>query len=197
MGPHANTQKEKPRSSLLDPPADERERERRAGGQSLDGYLAIGERGYSMLRHLPMVVGLVPVARGGLVVRGGARVVNGRGPQNSPPRNSHRDERDHSRTPVLILRACSGIFIRLPRETHTALALLCSRTDLLSDTTSANPTTILRVSEIYISSHLGSGLGENHLAVRPSLAHGHTPPGRSRAPCSETPHSPRGSALEE
>ena len=28
-----------------------------------------------------MVVGLVPVARGGLVVRGGARVVNSRGPR--------------------------------------------------------------------------------------------------------------------
>ena len=120
----------------MDPPADERER--RAGGQSPDGYLAVGERVYSMLRHLPMVVGLVPVARGGLVVRGGARVVNGRGPQNSSPRNSHRDERDHSRTPVLLLRACSGIFIHLPHETHTALALLCSRTALLSDTTSAN-----------------------------------------------------------
>ena len=84
-----------------------------------------------------MVISLVPVARGGLVVRGGARVVNGRSPQNSSPRNSHHDECDHSRTPVL-LRACSGIFIRLPRETHTALALLCSRTALLSDITSAN-----------------------------------------------------------
>ena len=84
--------------------------------------------GYSVLRHLPMVVGLVPVARGGLVVRGGARVVNVRGPQNSSPCNSHRDERDHSRTPVLLLRACSWIFIHLSRETHTALALLCSQT---------------------------------------------------------------------
>ena len=56
-------------------------RERRAGGQSPDGYLAVGERGYSVLRHLPMVVGLVPVARGGLVVRGGAGVVNSRGPR--------------------------------------------------------------------------------------------------------------------
>ena len=184
-------------------------RERLAGGQSPDGYLAVGERGYSVLRHLPMVVGLVPVARGRLVVCGGARVVNGRGPQNSSPRNIHHNERDHSRTPVL-LRACSGIFIRLPRETHTALALLCSRTALLSDTTNANAnvhdnpttmpmpttTTTLRVSEIYIS-HTGRGLGENHLAVRPSLAHGRTPPGQSRGPCSETPHSPRGSALEE
>ena len=56
-------------------------RESRAGDQSPDGYLAVGERGYSMLRHLPMVGGLVPVARGGLVVCGGARVVNSRGPR--------------------------------------------------------------------------------------------------------------------
>ena len=56
-------------------------RERRAGGQSPNGYMAVGEMGYSVLQHLPMVGGLVPVARGGLVVHGGARVVNSRGPR--------------------------------------------------------------------------------------------------------------------
>ena len=79
-GPHADThtkRKETP-ESLFDPRSCE---ERQAGGQSSDGYLAIGERGYSVLWHLPMVVGLVPVPRGGLVVRGGARVVNSRGPR--------------------------------------------------------------------------------------------------------------------
>ena len=39
---------------------------------------------------------------------------------------------------------------------------------------------------------MGRGLGENHLAVRPSLAYGRTLPGLNRGPCKETPYSPRG-----
>ena len=39
---------------------------------------------------------------------------------------------------------------------------------------------------------MGWGLGENHLAVGPSLAHGRTLPRRSRGPCSVAPNIPRG-----
>ena len=172
----------------MDPPADERETS--LGSES--GWVPGRRRkGCSVLQHLPMVVGLVPVARGGLVVCGGARVVNGRGPQKSSPRNSHRDKRDHSRSPVLYFfseHARGSLSASLVK--HTQLSH-CSQTPPAPTTT-----TTLRVSKIYISSHTGRGLGENHLTVRPSLAHGRTLPGRSRGLCSETQYSPRGSALE-
>jgi len=53
-------------------------------------------------------------------------------------------------------------------------------------------TTLLALLGGYISSHTGRGLGENHLAVRPSLAYGRTLPRRSRGPCSVAPNIPRG-----
>ena len=143
----------------MDPPADERDE---LGVRVCLGTWLSEKGWYSVLWHLPMVVGLVPVARGGLVVRGIAWVVNGRGPQNSSPRNSHGDERAHSRTPVLLLRACSGIYICLPHETHTALALLCSQTP-----PAPTPTTTTSLRDIYLLPH-GEGPWRES-SRRPSL----------------------------
>ena len=91
-GPHADThtkRKETP-ESLFDPCS---RKERQAGGSEFGGYLVVGGKACSVLRHLTKVVGVVPVARVGLVARGRARVANSRCPQNSSPRNSHREER--------------------------------------------------------------------------------------------------------
>ena len=79
-GPHADThtKRKETQSSFLDPPTDERET---SWGSEFVAYLVVGGKACSMVRHLPKVVGLVTVAGGGLVVCGGARVVNSRGPR--------------------------------------------------------------------------------------------------------------------
>ena len=68
--------------------------------------------------HLPKVVGLVPVARVGLVAHGGPRVVNSRG-QNQPrtPRNSHREQTGSSAT-VNKTGPSQPLFVTTPRN-HT------------------------------------------------------------------------------
>ena len=64
--------------SLLDPRSHG---ERQAGGQSSVVDLTVGGRACSTMRHLTRSFVYSPVARVGLVVRGGARVVNSRGPR--------------------------------------------------------------------------------------------------------------------
>ena len=118
----------------------------------------------------------VPATHVGLVARGGSRV-----------EQSELQGRDqgHGRDPPRLHEQAGSLTLqpnhRQPTCHHS------STPDL-----PAPMTTTTESARGYISSHTGRGLGENHLAVRPSLAYGRTLPGRSRGPCSETPYSPRG-----
>ena len=96
---HAHKMKRNP-ESLLDPHS---RGERQARGQSSVMNLTIRGRTCSAMQHLTKVVGQVPSHTSGLVVRGGARVVNNRGPRREvrvalsflkTPRCSHRETPD-------------------------------------------------------------------------------------------------------
>ena len=54
---HTHTNEKKTQSSLLDPPADERET---SWGSEFGGYLTVGGRACPAMRHLTKVVGPVP-----------------------------------------------------------------------------------------------------------------------------------------
>ena len=99
------------------------------------------------MRHLPQVVGLVPVARVGLVAHGGSRVE-----QSEPPGGDQGRGRD-------------------PPRLHKQAGSLPFQPNHRQPTRNRSGTPDLHtLSERalgYISSHTGRGLGENHLAVRP------------------------------
>ena len=122
----------------------------------------------------------VPAARVGLVARGGSRI------EQSELRGGDQGRR---RDPPRLHEQAGSLTLQPNHHQPT-----CNHSST-PDLSAPMPSTMTTESaQGYISSHMGRGLGENHLAVRPSLAYGRTRPGRSRGPCSETPYSPRGHA---
>ena len=116
-------------------------------GSEFGGYLIVGGKACSIVQHLPKVVSLVPVARVGLVARGGSRVE-----ESEPPGGDQGRGRDPPR-----LHEQDGSLPFQPNHSQP--------TRNRSGTPEIH--TVSERARGYISSHTGRGLGENNLAVHP------------------------------